>query len=105
MPGPVTRIDSFMRKIGGRGGMSLTTGFDVVSIQFAVHYFFRNFEKLSSFLTNVNNNTKVNGYFVGTCFDGEKVFQQLSDLPKDDFIQGMINSEVIWKIKKLLQNK
>ena len=30
MPGPVTRIDSFMRKIGGRGGMSLTTGFDVV---------------------------------------------------------------------------
>ena len=30
MPGPVTRIDSFMRKIGGRGGMSLTTGFDVI---------------------------------------------------------------------------
>ena len=30
VPGPVTRIDSFMRKIGGRGGMSLTTGFDVV---------------------------------------------------------------------------
>ena len=29
VPGPVTRIDSFMRKIGGRGGMSLTTGFDV----------------------------------------------------------------------------
>jgi hypothetical protein len=30
VPGPVTRIDSFMRKIGGRGGMSLTTGFDVI---------------------------------------------------------------------------
>ena len=30
VPGPVTRIDSFMNKIGGRGGMSLTTGFDVI---------------------------------------------------------------------------
>ena len=29
MAGPVTQIDQFMKKIGNKGGMSLTTGFDV----------------------------------------------------------------------------
>ena len=29
VPGPVTQIDQFMKKIGNKGGMSLTTGFDV----------------------------------------------------------------------------
>tara|TARA_B100000131_G_scaffold85810_1_gene82766 strand:- start:39 stop:725 length:687 start_codon:yes stop_codon:yes gene_type:complete len=29
VPGPVTQIDQFMKKIGNKGGMALTTGFDV----------------------------------------------------------------------------
>lgn len=52
-------------------------GFDISSIQFAVHYMFENEDTLSGFLRNVCECTKVGGVFIGTTFNGKKVFDLL----------------------------
>ena len=52
-------------------------GFDVCSVQFAIHYMFETQETLQNFLQNVSEVTKVGGYFIGTSYDGEKIFNML----------------------------
>jgi hypothetical protein len=59
-------------------------GFDVCSIQFAVHYMFENQETLHNFLQNVSEVTKEGGYFIGTSYDGEKLFKMLKNLPENE---------------------
>lgn len=54
-------------------------GFNISSCQFAIHYMFENNTVLHSFLRNVSECTKVNGYFIGTCYDGRTVFQKLGN--------------------------
>ena len=49
-------------------------GFDICSIQFAIHYMFENQETLHNFLRNVSEVTKEGGYFIGTSYDGEKIY-------------------------------
>jgi len=56
-------------------------GFNVSSMQFAVHYMFNNVTSLTQFLQNVAECTAMNGYFVGTCYDGQRVFDLLKDRP------------------------
>ena len=53
-------------------------GFHISSCQFALHYFFESKKTLHSFLQNLAECTRLNGYFIGTCFDGQKVFQMLN---------------------------
>jgi len=55
-------------------------GFDICSVQFAIHYFFENIMKVHTFLQNVSECTKLGGYFIGTCFDGARIFHALSRL-------------------------
>ena len=57
----------------GRG----EAGFDISSIQFAAHYMFENEDTLNGFLRNVCECTKVGGVFIGTTFNGKKVFDLL----------------------------
>lgn len=52
-------------------------GFEVSSIQFAIHYMFENKGKVLEFIRNVSETTKVDGYFIGTCYDGKSVFDTL----------------------------
>ena len=52
-------------------------GFDISSIQFAVHYMFETEDALNGFLRNVCECTKVGGVFIGTAFNGKKVFDLL----------------------------
>ena len=59
-------------------------GFNVSSCQFAIHYFFEDDKTLHSFLRNVSECTKVGGYFIGTCYDGETVFQLLKSKNKGE---------------------
>ena len=74
--------------------------FDICSIQFALHYYFKNIETLRGVLENISKNTKVGGYFIGTCFDGQSVFDKLKDLKKGEYIEGNIGKNRVWKIKK-----
>lgn len=53
-------------------------GFNISSCQFAIHYFFENAIKLHGFLRNLSECTKINGYFIGTCYDGKSIFKLLN---------------------------
>lgn len=52
-------------------------GFQISSCQFAMHYFFETEKTMHTFLQNVAECTKLNGYFIGTCYDGQAVFDLL----------------------------
>lgn len=65
-------------------------GFQISSCQFAVHYFFENPIKLHGFLRNVAECTKINGYFIGTAYDGRTIFKMLSK--KHDGESAVFNS-------------
>lgn len=75
-------------------------GFDVVSCQFALHYFFENEETLHGFLQNVADTCKVNGYFIGTCFDGKKLFNILHSKGKGEGICKYVYNKKICEIIK-----
>lgn len=72
--------------------------FDVVSMQFAIHYLFENEIKLRTFLQNVSDNLKIGGYFIGTSMDGGRVVELLKGLKKP--AEGIIGDDILWKIEK-----
>ncbi len=79
-------------------------GFDVVSIMFSLHYFFKDATMFEGWLTNVAETLKVGGYLVGCCFDGDAVMQFLVNTPVNQARKG-IESGVdgdteIWSITK-----
>jgi hypothetical protein len=78
-----------------------THGFNVASIQFAVHYMFKNITTLTKFIQNVAECTALNGVFVGTCYDGQKVFDLLQDKP----VLEIRDEELICKITKEYKNR
>lgn len=67
--------DSIIGNLYGIG----SDGFDACSCQFALHYFFRNATTLEGFMTNVCQNVKMGGYFVGTCYDGKRVIDLIEE--------------------------
>lgn len=71
--------------------------FDLVSCQFAIHYFFENEATLDRFIENVDNSLKVGGYFFGTCLDGNLVDLALSS---NDTIKGTQDGTLLWQIRK-----
>jgi len=75
-------------------------GFDVVSNQFSIHYFFENDQTLNSFLRNVSECCKVGGYFIGTSYDGREVFRQLEDKEEGESLFVTQNGIKMWEIKK-----
>jgi len=52
-------------------------GFNISSCQFALHYFFKSEQTIHTFVRNLSECTKLNGYFIGTCYDGQTVFNAL----------------------------
>ena len=52
-------------------------GFDVISSQFSIHYYFKDELTLRTYIQNISENIKKGGYFIGTCYDGMKVFSVL----------------------------
>lgn len=75
-------------------------GFNISSCQFALHYFFENIEKLNQFLKNVSECTKVDGYFIGSCYDGATMFQALRSVEKGKSIGLTVDGEKIWEVTK-----
>jgi hypothetical protein len=76
------------------------TGFDVASCQFASHYFFENPETLQGFLQNIAECTKLNGYFIGTAYDGKMIFNLLNKTKTGESVQIMEDGKKIWEITK-----
>lgn len=80
-------------------------GFNVSSCQFALHYFFKDKRDLNNFLKNVSECTKVDGHFIGTCYDGRTIFDSLKNKEEDDSISLFEGGKKIWQITKKYQHK
>ena len=52
--------------------------FDIISSQFSIHYYFKDEETLDSYITNILQNIKQGGVFIGTCYDGKLIFDRLN---------------------------
>ena len=76
-------------------------GFHVSSCQFSLHYFFENATTLHHFVRNVAECTRVGGTFIGTCWDGEKVFRLLQSKQKEEPFTIMRNGSVMFQLTKL----
>lgn len=75
--------------------------FDITSIQFAIHYMFKDVYTLHSFIRNVAEYTKTGGYFIGTCFDGKKIYNELKvHGGEDGIIQKYAGNDLIWHIRR-----
>jgi hypothetical protein len=79
-------------------------GFDICSIQFAIHYMFENNDTLQNLLRNVSEVTKVGGYFIGTSYDGKLMFNMLRNLKDSESTVIMSNNTddrtKIWEVTK-----
>jgi hypothetical protein len=83
----------------------VTNGFDVISCQFALHYFFENEDKLTNFTYNVNKYLKNGGYFIGTCLDGQQVKKLLKGKRKNQHVVGKQDERILWDICKKYDSK
>ena len=74
--------------------------FDITSIQFALHYMFKDQVTLHNFLRNICEYTKVGGYFIGTCYNGERVYNELKDISPGERLEKYKNNKKIWHVVK-----
>tara|TARA_R110002074_G_scaffold15893_5_gene53797 strand:+ start:346 stop:3840 length:3495 start_codon:yes stop_codon:yes gene_type:complete len=72
--------------------------FDIVSSQFSLHYYFKSEETFAGFLSNLNDNCKTGSYFIGTCYDGQRLFDLLKPLDKLEYRDDANN--LIYSIDK-----
>lgn len=77
----------------------LNNGFNVISCQFAIHYFFENTKKLDAFCYNINKSLLPGGVFFGTALDGHIVASEF-EKSNNGKLQGVMNDKVIWQIEK-----
>ena len=77
-------------------------GFDIISSQFSIHYYFKDELTLRTYIQNISENIKKGGYFIGTCLDGMKVFQRfkLGNNPKKIEMIDEFNNKVFSITKK-----
>ena len=75
-------------------------GFNISSIQFALHYMFESETILNEFIKNIKECTALEGYFIGTCYDGSKIFNMLNSLNADESISIFKNEKKIWELTK-----
>jgi hypothetical protein len=75
-------------------------GFNISSCQFALHYFLENPNTLQGFMKNISECTKLNGYFIGTCYDGKEVFNLLRKKIQGESIQIIEKGKKVWEIVK-----
>jgi hypothetical protein len=75
-------------------------GFHVSSCQFAMHYFFENPTVFHQFLRNLAECTRIGGHFIGTCYDGQTVFNVLKNKRKEESMTIMREDKKIYEITK-----
>lgn len=80
------------------------TKFDVVSIQFALHYMFEDKKSLHSFAKNVADYTKLGKYFIGTCYDGKMIYEELKDKKSGEKKELYVGNKKIWHVTKLYED-
>ena len=76
--------------------------FDTVSCQFAIHYFFESKDTVKRFFKNVQSTLLLNGTFIVTCMDGDRVNKLLSTSKNksEKKVSGQVDDKTIWSITK-----
>ena len=59
---------------------------------------------LLEFINNLKHSTLLEGYFIGTCYDGQKIFNMLNSTNANDALSIFKNSKKIWQITKKYDN-
>jgi hypothetical protein len=80
-------------------------GFNISSCQFALHYFFDNKRTVNSFLRNVSECTKLKGYFIGSCYNGNAIFDALRGLSKGESMSIIQDDKKLWQLTKGYKNE
>jgi hypothetical protein len=75
-------------------------GFSISSCQFALHYFFENQTTFQHFMRNVAECTKLGGYFIGTSYDGKKIFELLKKKQQGESVDLYDKDVKIWEVSK-----
>jgi len=75
-------------------------GFNVSSCQFAIHYFMENPDTLQGFMKNLAECTKRDGYFIGTAYDGNLLFNLLKKTNTGESIKIVDDGKKIWEVTK-----
>ena len=76
-------------------------GFNIVSCQFALHYFFKDKASFKNFMINLVECTALNGIFIGTCYDGKTVHNLL----KEGNFTSYENDELLLSIVKKYEDE
>ena len=97
--GGVKNIDELGKGVYNAYGIG-EEGFNVCSIQFAIHYMFETPQTLYNFLRNVSETTKVGGYFIGTSYDGNAIFDMLVKKKQGESVVVMEQEEKLWEVTK-----
>jgi predicted NAD-dependent protein-ADP-ribosyltransferase YbiA (DUF1768 family) len=93
---PVGPVPPYVIDHAGR----LKEGADCITSMFSLHYMFKDLVTFNGFLNNMNDCLKVGGYFIGCCFDGEKVFDLLRRFPLGGVRSGTLDGTELWSITK-----
>ncbi len=77
--------------------------FNVVSCQFAIHYFMSSIDSIMQFIDNVDEHLESGGIFIGTCLDGGYVYNKLCENYKKTgerkYVTRDDKNNEIWSIK------
>jgi|TARA_Y100000992_G_scaffold302587_2_gene277521 hypothetical protein len=95
-PKDIAKLGKGVYRQYGKGSQ----GFNISSCQFALHYFFENQTTCSGFLTNVAECTQLGGYFIGACYDGNLIFNDLLNKDKGESLLIMEEDKKIWEVTK-----
>jgi SAM-dependent methyltransferase len=94
-----THKDALQRSPAREFHNTMNTPMDVVSCQFAIHYFFRTEESLDTFCANVSSVLRPGGYFIGTHMDGARVHARLQSASNGQ-VEGRLNDNLLWRIAR-----
>jgi len=92
------KIPGNFNKIHKNYDKSAERGFNIISSQFTVHYYFKDEITLRGYLQNLSDNCVKGGYFIGTCYDGNRVFDLLKDKDKYEMKDNFEN--IVFSIRK-----
>jgi SAM-dependent methyltransferase len=82
--------------------LNIVDKFDIINCQFALHYFYESEDTARNFFKNVSSHLDDNGIFIGTVFDGMKVFNALKD---SDIEYVSDDGELLFKIEKMYNSE
>lgn len=75
-------------------------GFDLSTLQFSIHYMFKDQQTVHNIMRNICEVTKVGGYFISTQYDGQTVFNKLKNLEQNEMLTIMEEGKKLWEITK-----